>query len=120
MGLSINRSTVESQGGRLWATANEGRGATFHFTLPTAAEILQVPATAGNWSVIWCSLELPRGDTHRDQGNPTARVLPRLTRVAGFGLASGMFSNTALPETAAEFLRHTSTKEAGGTVACAG
>jgi PAS domain S-box-containing protein len=33
MGLAISRSIVESYCGRLWATANDGRGATFHFTL---------------------------------------------------------------------------------------
>jgi len=33
MGLSICRSIIEAQGGRLWVTANQPRGAIFHFTV---------------------------------------------------------------------------------------
>ncbi|MGH8525114.1 MAG: sensor histidine kinase, partial [Gammaproteobacteria bacterium] len=34
MGLSISRSIVQNHGGRLWATANDSKGTTFHFSLP--------------------------------------------------------------------------------------
>jgi signal transduction histidine kinase/DNA-binding response OmpR family regulator len=37
MGLSISRRIIASHGGRLWASPNTGRGATFHCTLPVAA-----------------------------------------------------------------------------------
>jgi signal transduction histidine kinase/CheY-like chemotaxis protein len=36
MGLSISRRIIESHGGRLWASPNTARGATFQFTLPSA------------------------------------------------------------------------------------
>ena len=41
-------------------------------------------------------------------------VIPRLTRVAGFELGSGMFINTVIPEAAAEFLRNVKVETAVG------
>ena len=39
LGLPLSRSLVEAHSGRLWATRNGDRGATFHFTLPAKAGV---------------------------------------------------------------------------------
>ena len=39
IGLSISRSIIENHQGRLWASANDGPGATFSFCIPCVEEI---------------------------------------------------------------------------------
>ncbi len=36
LGLYVTKAIIESHGGRIWHTRNEGSGSTFHFTLPPA------------------------------------------------------------------------------------
>jgi C4-dicarboxylate-specific signal transduction histidine kinase len=47
MGLSICHSIIEAHGGRIWAVANEPRGAAFHFTLPLKQDEAVPPEHAG-------------------------------------------------------------------------
>jgi len=42
MGLSVSRSIIENHQGRLWATANDGPGVTFMFTIPRNIETHEV------------------------------------------------------------------------------
>jgi signal transduction histidine kinase len=50
IGLSVSRSIIESHHGRLWATLNEGPGATFSFSMPQRSES---PMHAGNHGTAW-------------------------------------------------------------------
>ena len=44
MGLRISRSIIEAHGGRLWATDNNPRGASFHFTLAVSSDASSLDA----------------------------------------------------------------------------
>jgi signal transduction histidine kinase len=38
IGLSVSRSIIESHGGRLWATPNDGPGITLELSIPSATD----------------------------------------------------------------------------------
>ncbi len=41
MGLAISRALIEANGGQLWVDSEQRQGATFHFTLPLAQEVVR-------------------------------------------------------------------------------
>jgi C4-dicarboxylate-specific signal transduction histidine kinase len=43
IGLSVSRSIIEHHDGQLWATANEGPGATFWFSIPAGVAVDNLP-----------------------------------------------------------------------------
>jgi PAS domain S-box-containing protein len=63
IGLSISRSIVQSHQGRLWASANEGPGATFSFCVPYEPD--PAPALPGRGDEF--------GETWRTQSSTTNR-----------------------------------------------
>jgi len=48
MGLRISRTIIEAHGGRLWATDNYPRGASFHFTLAVSSGAASLNASPGH------------------------------------------------------------------------
>jgi signal transduction histidine kinase len=50
VGLSVSRSIIESHHGRLWATPNDGPGATFSFSIPRQPENAK---SANNLGTVW-------------------------------------------------------------------
>jgi signal transduction histidine kinase len=51
IGLSVSRSIIESHRGRLWATPNDGAGATFAFSVPLRSEgVIGDPSRGAIWT----------------------------------------------------------------------
>jgi two-component system phosphate regulon sensor histidine kinase PhoR len=43
LGLAIAKHIVQGHGGRIWAESIEGRGSTFHFSLPAVKQSIAKP-----------------------------------------------------------------------------
>jgi two-component system phosphate regulon sensor histidine kinase PhoR len=43
LGLAIVKHIIQNYGGRVWATSEPGRGASFHFTIVQGTSTLQQP-----------------------------------------------------------------------------
>ena len=74
IGLSISRSIIESHQGRLWASANEGPGATFSFCVPYESEPAPTLAARGDRSseTWWSPSDAPgRPSEHGKPSRPT-------------------------------------------------
>jgi signal transduction histidine kinase len=71
MGLSISRDIITRHGGRLWATPNEGPGATFCFSVPCAPQNIGPPPSVS--------------PSHRGSAVP-GRISLEDRRAAGMGL----------------------------------
>jgi PAS domain S-box-containing protein len=54
IGLSVSRSIIESHHGRIWATLNDGPGATFSFSIPRRSESSKY---SGNRGTTWALRE---------------------------------------------------------------
>jgi light-regulated signal transduction histidine kinase (bacteriophytochrome) len=52
IGLAICERLVKAHGGRIWAEARPGAGATFHFTLPALGDSLPAPEDAASAAAV--------------------------------------------------------------------
>jgi PAS domain S-box-containing protein len=81
LGLAISRSIIETHGGRMWAGANEPRGAVFQFTLP-----LQLDETVSAEYAGQCRRH-EKADTGSENESPFSATAGDLTEIGRRALA---------------------------------